>query len=78
VHDLIPLNLLERGRRAEVAEVVGSLDQVQRMRELGLCQGAELEVVQPGSPCIVRFGANKLCIRAADVLGVLVRGGVAT
>jgi ferrous iron transport protein A len=75
MHDLIPLNLLKRGGRAQVAEVVGSVELVQRMREIGVAQGAELEMVQPGSPCIVRFGGQKLCIRSDDTLGVLVRLG---
>lgn len=75
MHDLIPLNQLQRGSRAQVAEVLGSIEQVQRMREIGVSQGAELEMVQPGSPCIVRFGSSKLCIRADDTLGVLVRLG---
>jgi Fe2+ transport system protein FeoA len=73
MHELIPLSLLQRGGRARVAEVVGSVELVQRMREMGVSQGAELEMVQPGSPCIVRFGEQKLCIRSDDVLGVLVR-----
>jgi ferrous iron transport protein A len=73
MHDLIPLNLLRRGGRAHVAEVVGSVELVQRMREMGVSQGAELEMVQPGSPCIVRFGGQKLCIRSDDMFGVLVR-----
>jgi ferrous iron transport protein A len=75
MYDLIPLSQLQRGSRAEVAEVVGSVEQVQRMREMGVSQGAELEMLQPGSPCIVRFGGHKLCIRADDTLGVLVRPG---
>jgi ferrous iron transport protein A len=72
MHVLIPLDRLQRGSRAQVAEIVGTVEQVQRMRELGVSQGVELEMVQPGSPCIVRFGNHKLCLRAADALGVLV------
>jgi ferrous iron transport protein A len=75
MHDLIPVSLLQRGSKAHVAEIVGSMEQVQRMREMGVSQGVELEMVQPGSPCIVRFGSQKLCIRSDDSLGVLVRPG---
>ncbi|MCC7084175.1 MAG: FeoA domain-containing protein [Pirellulales bacterium] len=76
MYDLVPISRLQRGTRAMVADVVGTLEQVQRMREMGVSQGVELEMVQPGSPCIVRFGGHRLCIRSDDMLGVLVRPGV--
>jgi hypothetical protein len=35
-----------------------------------------IEMVQPGSPCIVRLAGHKLCFRESDVMGILVRAGV--
>ena len=73
--ELIPLKTLPEGCRASVAEVVGRPDHVHRLRELGFQGGAELEMVRPGSPCIVRLAGHTLCIRGNELLNVLVRPG---
>ena len=75
---LIPLKTLPEGSRASIAEVVGRPDHVQRLRELGFRGGVELEMVRPGSPCIVRLAGHTLCIRGNEVLNVLVRPGAAS
>lgn len=72
-YELIPLNQLAMGMTAVVGAVLGGTDQVHRLRELGMCDGAAVEMVKPGSPCIVRLGDQKLCFRADDLLAVLVR-----
>jgi len=74
--DLIPLERLRAGEAAQVVEVVGSPEQVQRIKELGLQRGAEFSVVRSGRPCIIRLAGQTLCIRAAESLGVLVRPAV--
>jgi ferrous iron transport protein A len=71
--DLIPLHLLREGKHAEVAEIVGVPEQVQRVQEMGFRQGVELEMVRHGSPCIVRIGGQSLCLRGNEMLNVLVR-----
>ena len=78
VHDLIPLNLLPPGAFARVDQVVGQPEHVHRMHELGLRVGAAIEMVQSGTPCIIRLAGHKLCFRSDDLLSVLVRLGVAT
>lgn len=75
-YDLIPLHHLVAGSSGVVAAVLGDLDQVQRLRELGLRDGESVEMVQSGSPCIVRLGGQKLCFRADDLLSVLVKAKV--
>jgi Fe2+ transport system protein FeoA len=72
MHDLIPLSTLRLGQIAEVRQVVGQTEQVRRLEELGIRDGAVLEMVQPGTPCIVRVGASKLCFRDGELLSVLV------
>jgi ferrous iron transport protein A len=74
-YDLIPLGQLSMGRKAVVAAVLGGSDQVHRLHELGLRDGAAVEMVRTGSPCILRLGAQKLCFRADDMLSVLVKPG---
>jgi Fe2+ transport system protein FeoA len=75
VHDLIPLNLLHPGQTADVGVVTGRPEQVHRLEELGLRGGAQIEMIQTGSPCIIRLAGQKLCFRADDLLRVLVRRG---
>ena len=71
--ELIPLNRLRAGEAASVAEVVGRADQVQRIKELGLHDGVEITMIRAGSPCIIRLAGHAICIRANELLNVLVR-----
>jgi Fe2+ transport system protein FeoA len=75
VHDLIPLSVLAAGAHGEVGAVLGSPEQVHRLEEMGLRGGTCVEMLQPGSPCIIRLGGQKLCFRADDLVSVLVRPG---
>ncbi len=71
--DLIPLSVLTAGAHGKVGAVLGSPEQVHRLEEMGLRGGTSVEMVQPGSPCIIRLGGQKLCFRSDDLLSVLVR-----
>lgn len=68
----VPLSHLRRGEIADVSHLVGSNEQVRRIEELGLRDGARIEVVRGGSPCIVRVAGATLCIRDDEQLRVLV------
>ena len=72
IHPLMPLNLLATGQTAQIGQVLGRPEQVHRLEELGLRGGATIEMVQTGSPCIIRLGAHKLCFRADELTRVLV------
>lgn len=74
--ELLPLNLLSRGQCALVEQLVGDSDQVHRLKELGLRAGTPVEMLQPGTPCIVRIADQTLCFRDADLFNVIVRPGV--
>ena len=71
--ELIPLNLLDDGATAQVAEIMGGPEQVHRIKELGLKHGAELQMLRSGSPCIIRMAGQTLCFRGSELLSVLVR-----
>ncbi|MHC4406579.1 MAG: FeoA family protein [Planctomycetota bacterium] len=71
--DVIPLGRLRTGQSAEVSRIVGPVDHVHRLEEFGLCRGAQIQMFRPGNPCIVRMAGNKFCLRADDVLHVLVK-----
>ena len=72
MHLMIPLDALRPGEVADVCQIVGQDDQVRRLRELGICDGAQVEMVRCGSPCIVRLGSCRLCLRYERSLRVLV------
>ena len=73
---LLPLNLLPSGHSARVEAILGKDEQAHRLQEMGLCLGATIRMVQPGSSCIVCLGNRKLCFRAGEAVKVLVQTGV--
>lgn len=77
MHDVLPLGCLATGARGEIAGVIGKTDHVHRLREMGLRDGVRIEIIQSGSPCILRVNGQRLCFRKCDAMGVLVRMGVA-
>lgn len=68
----IPINVLRPGEVAEVRQIIGPPEQIRRLEELGIRGGAVLEMVRGGSPCIVRLGTSRLCLRNGELLAVLV------
>jgi ferrous iron transport protein A len=68
----IPIYALRPGEIAEIHEIVGPTEHVRRLEELGLRSGSVLEMVRSGSPCIIRVGGSKLCIRHDELLRVMV------
>jgi Fe2+ transport system protein FeoA len=77
MHDQLPLSMLVAGQSGRVAQVVGRLDHVHRLREMGLRDGAMIEMLQAGRPCIIRLDGQRLCVRDDELLSVLVRPIVA-
>lgn len=73
VDQLIPVQFLQAGESAVVAQLVGEPEQVHRLEELGLRVGKTLYMVSPGSPCIVRLGHQKFSLRGTQAIAVLVR-----
>ena len=77
MNESIPLESLEAGRTAAVTAIVGQRDTIHRLKEIGLREGAEVEMIKSGTPCIVRLDGQRLCLRGDELLRVLVRPGVA-
>lgn len=70
---LLPLELLSAGEWADIADVSGSPAWVGRMAELGLRAGSRVQVLQPGSPCLLRIGGGRLSLRPDHGIQILVR-----
>jgi Fe2+ transport system protein FeoA len=73
LENCLPLSLLGCGQSGRVWQVVGRADHVHRLREMGLRDGATIEILQSGRPCIIRIDGQRLCVRDDDLLSVLVR-----
>ena len=69
---MIPLHELAAGQTAYISHIVGQVDHVHRLEELGLRRGMRIEMFRPGNPCIIRMAGNKVCLRADHLLNVLV------
>lgn len=70
---LIPLDMLQAGEWAEIADIHGDPSWVGRLAELGLREGCRLRVLRPGSPCLLQVAGCKLCLRGNDCSQILVR-----
>jgi ferrous iron transport protein A len=64
--------MLAAGQVAEVSQLVGPPERIRRLEELGLRRGARIEIVRAGSPCIIRVGESRLCVREDAQVRVLV------
>jgi ferrous iron transport protein A len=73
--DLVPLHHLPSGDSARVMQILGCPEQVQRVKEMGIRDGDEIEMIRSGTPCIIRAGMQTLCVRGNDLLNVLVERG---
>ncbi len=71
--DLVPLMCLRAGQLGRVCEVLGTGDLIHRLREMGLRDGAEVQMIRPGSPCIIRLDGQKLGFRTDELARVMVR-----
>jgi ferrous iron transport protein A len=70
---LLPLEYLQAGEWADVAEVHGEPGWVGRLAELGVRAGSRLQVLRRGHPCLLQVGGSRLSLRGPDVLQILVR-----
>jgi len=73
--NLLPLQLLPSGKRARIDQLVGHDDEVHRLQELGMRVGTHVEMIQAGSPCIVRLDGARLAFRDNEGFRVLVHLG---
>lgn len=72
VPNLIPLHLLMPGQSGLVFEIAGEPHLVRRLDEMGLRNGTQVRMVQPGHPCIVAVDHQRFSFRGNDSAMVLV------
>jgi len=67
---------LQPGRRALIAGISGDGPLVQRLMQLGLLEGTEVEMVRrapAGDPLEFRVRGDTLCLRAAEARTISIR-----
>ena len=70
------LDQLRPGQAAEVLSVAGEPGLVQRLYELGLIDGEQVELISVaplGDPIEIRLGNSRLSLRKAEAAGIAVR-----
>lgn len=68
----VPLNFLQPGQFGRISGVLGVSDEVHRFSEMGLRDGAQVEMLQSGRSCVIRLNGHKLCFRTDDSTCILV------
>ena len=71
--ELVPLELLNTGDWADIADVSGEPGWVTRLAEMGVRIGCRLLVLQAGSPCLLQVGESRLSLRGDWATQILVR-----
>lgn len=69
---LLPLQFLQRGESAVIAQITGDEHWQCRLAELGLRPGTRLLMLQPGSPCLCQLGNTRLSLRLEEEVHILV------
>ncbi len=70
--DLMPLSALRAGAQGQIHSIMGNTELVRHLAEIGLRCGTHLEMVRPGTTCILRIDGAKLCVRGDELLRVMV------
>jgi Fe2+ transport system protein FeoA len=70
--ELLPLSMLRAGDLGLIHSVVGGTELVRHLAEIGLQSGTRLEMIRPGTTCILRIDGTKLCVRGDELLQVMV------
>ena len=73
MHPLTPISSLIPGQKAEVGQLTGRDTEIRRMQELGIHVGAKIEMISPGSPCVVCIDGKSYAFRATELIRVLTR-----
>jgi len=72
-NELLPVEMLQTGDWADVADVTGEPGWVSRLAEMGVRIGCRLRVLQAGSPCLLQVGESRLSLRGDCGMQILVR-----
>lgn len=69
---ILPLNTLRCNEKARVVDVFGDSGTLHRLDEMGVGVGTEIQMIRPGSPCIVAMAGKRLSLRLEAGTEILV------
>ena len=70
--DVLPFDCLQRGQCGRVCDLAGDSCQIQRLYEMGIQPGVIVQMLQPGSPCLVCIEGRRYSLRLDAGLEILV------
>ncbi len=72
VNPVVPLEFLGSGEEGRVSNVEGCHEIVVRLAEMGIQQGVDVRMVQPGNPCIIALNNHRISYRGDAAAIVMV------
>lgn len=69
---ILPLHVLRSNERARIVDLFGDSSTLHRLSEMGVSVGTELQMISPGSPCIVALSGKRLSLRLEAGTEILV------
>lgn len=69
---MVPLDLLCPGEIGCVVDIDGDENLVHRLAEMGVRPGVELQMIRPGSPCIIALENRRVSFRGERAAAILV------
>ncbi len=73
---ILPFDCLQAGECGRVCDISGQSECVQRLQEMGICYGSELQMLYPGSPCLVCVNGQRFSLRLETEVDILVEAAV--
>jgi ferrous iron transport protein A len=73
VPPLLPLQSMNEGDWADIAEVRGDSAWISRLAELGIAAGRRLQVLRRGTPCLLQLGSARVSLRPGAASQIFVR-----
>ncbi len=72
VTEVIPLEMLRCGEQGCICDLDGREDYIHRLEEMGLRTGVTIEMIRPGTPCILGLNHHRLSFRPEASTTILV------
>ena len=74
MNNFILINKLQNGQFANITNIIGKFNHTHYLRELGLTNGAKIEMVKnDGKICIIRIDNNRIILRLNNSCQILVK-----
>lgn len=68
----LPLEFLGPGEEGHIAEIEGGVEAANRLREMGLREGARVRMVRTGATCIIAVDHHRFSFRGEEAATVFV------